>query len=90
MMIVNRRVLRSGIRQRVISYGDLGQSATVQTIIPRKPWSRGVHLLHQLLEGILIPVTGMCDPGGFFAKHPVIMKRTRRYIVIHQTWGYDI
>ena len=73
-----------GLTMRVVLFGD-GTSWVRQTLV-RRPLPQS---LTDLMFEFVRP-EGCGGPGQQFNGPPVILKRTRRYLVIHQSGGYDV
>ena len=70
---------------RTVTWSPYGDSWTHQTLIPR-PFPGG---FRQAIAPYVRAV-GCGGPGQVFHRAPVIVRRTRRYVVIHQSGGFDV
>jgi len=82
MDIARHNRQNGGILTRTVSRGD---SWTHQLFIPR-PIEGG---LRQAITPF-VRSAGCDGPGQVYHRSPIIVRRTRRYVVVHQTGGYDI
>ena len=75
----------SDVLVREVSWSPDGDSWTRQIFV-RRPVHGG---LRQVLAYYVDPES-YSGPGEVFYRAPVIVRRTRRYVIIHQSGGYDV
>jgi len=87
---IQKHVSFTGVREDVVELDkELGSSFMRRVLFPRKSWIKRVHCLRQMFT--LYQLTSLSGTvGTLHYRKPVIVRRTRNYIVVHQYGGYDV